>query len=157
MDAVPVIDAIDSLCFAKPISLGLLVLPTPWGGTCGCTGYLPHPVQPSFFSPGYAPLDGSGRQPNGMPMGMEDLTRRELEVLELLRLGHTNTELARNLHVSTETVKEHLHNLLRKLAIKNRTQAAVLAEREACALIAATYSEEAAAAIRNQPRPSSRH
>lgn len=52
------------------------------------------------------------------------LTRRELEILQLVAEGHSNAELARMLWVTEQTVKFHLANVYRKLGVKNRTQAA---------------------------------
>jgi DNA-binding CsgD family transcriptional regulator len=53
----------------------------------------------------------------------ERLTRREGEVLERLAAGDTNKEVARQLHISVETVKEHVVHILQKTGSANRTQA----------------------------------
>jgi DNA-binding NarL/FixJ family response regulator len=55
------------------------------------------------------------------------LTPRESQVLSHIALGLSNDEIARSLEISVETVKEHVQNLLRKLAVNDRTQAAVWA------------------------------
>jgi DNA-binding NarL/FixJ family response regulator len=55
------------------------------------------------------------------------LTPRESQVLSHVALGLSNDEIAQSLKISTETVKEHVQNLLRKLAVNDRTQAAVWA------------------------------
>ena len=55
------------------------------------------------------------------------LTPRESQVLSHVALGLSNAEIARSLEISVETVKEHVQNLLRKLAVNDRTQAAVWA------------------------------
>jgi DNA-binding NarL/FixJ family response regulator len=55
------------------------------------------------------------------------LTPRESEVLQLLALGHTNREIARQLFLSEKTVKAHLAAVFRKLGVSNRTQAALAA------------------------------
>ena len=52
------------------------------------------------------------------------LTHREKEILNKLRVGASNTEIARLLFISENTVKTHLYNLFRKISVKNRTQAA---------------------------------
>jgi NarL family two-component system response regulator LiaR len=57
------------------------------------------------------------------------LTRRELEVLTRLARGDTNREIAGSLHISEETVKTHVSNLLAKLQVESRTQAALYALR----------------------------
>lgn len=55
------------------------------------------------------------------------LTPREAQVLSHVAFGLSNNEIARSLEISVETVKEHVQNLLRKLAVSDRTQAAVWA------------------------------
>ena len=57
------------------------------------------------------------------------LTNRELQVLRHLALGLSNREIGRSLEISLETVKEHVQNILRKLDVNDRTQAAVWAVR----------------------------
>ena len=57
------------------------------------------------------------------------LTPRETQVLRLVSLGLSNQEIADPLAISIETVKEHVQNLLRKLSVGDRTQAAVWAVR----------------------------
>jgi DNA-binding NarL/FixJ family response regulator len=51
------------------------------------------------------------------------LTRRELEILRLVAEGHSNSQLARMLWVTEQTVKFHLSNIYRKLGVSNRTEA----------------------------------
>jgi DNA-binding NarL/FixJ family response regulator len=58
------------------------------------------------------------------------LTQRESEVLRQLALGLTNKEIALALHISYETVKEHVQHILRKIGVSDRTQAAVWAVRK---------------------------
>lgn len=58
------------------------------------------------------------------------LTQRESEVLRQLALGLTNKEIALALHISYETVKEHVQHILRKVGVSDRTQAAVWAVRK---------------------------
>lgn len=52
------------------------------------------------------------------------LTRRELEILQLVAKGYSNGQLARMLWVTEQTVKFHLSNIYRKLDVSNRTEAA---------------------------------
>ena len=66
----------------------------------------------------------SGKQ--SMPFS-ESLTPRELEVLRLLALGHTNRQISHKLVVSPATVKVHVEHVLAKLDVSDRTQAAVRA------------------------------
>ena len=60
----------------------------------------------------------------------ETLTKRELEVLNLIAQGHENREIARQLVVSEATVRTHVSNILGKLHLASRTQAALFALRE---------------------------
>ena len=55
-----------------------------------------------------------------------DLTRRESEVLELLRTGASDKEIASALGVSRSTASKHVENLLKKMKVSNRTAAASL-------------------------------
>jgi DNA-binding NarL/FixJ family response regulator len=57
------------------------------------------------------------------------LTNRELQVLRHVALGLSNREIGHSLGISIETVKEHVQNILRKLDVNDRTQAAVWAVR----------------------------
>jgi DNA-binding NarL/FixJ family response regulator len=58
------------------------------------------------------------------------LTNRELQVLRHVALGLSNREIGRSLEISIETVKEHVQNILRKIDVTDRTQAAVWAVRK---------------------------
>ena len=55
------------------------------------------------------------------------LTQREVQVLRQLAFGLSNKEIAKALHISVETVKEHVQHVLKKLNVSHRTQAAVWA------------------------------
>lgn len=63
------------------------------------------------------------------------LTVREIEILEQVALGKTNQEIADELFVSERTVRTHITNILAKLGLSNRTQAALYALREGIAHI----------------------
>ncbi|HJX38666.1 MAG TPA: response regulator transcription factor [Anaerolineae bacterium] len=60
----------------------------------------------------------------------DPLTRREIEVLQLVAQGKSNQEIAQSLVISESTVKNHLRNILGKLHLRNRVQAAVYAVRQ---------------------------
>lgn len=73
------------------------------------------------FSGSAAPIDA--------PNGLEHLTDRESEVLELIAEGLSNAEIAERLIVGEATVKTHVSNVLAKLHLRDRVQAVVLAHR----------------------------
>ncbi|HET9087027.1 MAG TPA: response regulator transcription factor [Acidobacteriaceae bacterium] len=60
-------------------------------------------------------------------VGSEDLTERELEVLQNIVRGKSNKEIAQQMNISEATVKTHINNLLSKLMVSDRTQAAITA------------------------------
>jgi DNA-binding NarL/FixJ family response regulator len=60
-------------------------------------------------------------------MSGSDLTGRELEVLEQIVRGKSNKEIGTLLHISEATVKSHINNILSKLGVSDRTQAATTA------------------------------
>ncbi|MCI0560584.1 MAG: response regulator transcription factor [Nitrososphaera sp.] len=60
------------------------------------------------------------------PSTVENLTPRELEVIQLLKLGKPNKIIADDLQVEESTVKVHIRHILKKLRVTNRTQAALL-------------------------------
>ena len=61
------------------------------------------------------------------------LTQREGEVLRHLASGLTNKQIAEELHISYETIKEHVQHVLGKIGVTDRTQAAVWAVRKGLA------------------------
>lgn len=65
--------------------------------------------------------------PPDIPPGFEALTPREREVLTLIGQGASNREIAQALFLSEGTVKNHVTNLLSRLGLRDRTQAALLA------------------------------
>jgi DNA-binding NarL/FixJ family response regulator len=70
---------------------------------------------PSSFEAGPLPLKGDG-----------ELSRRELDVLELVAAGFANHEIAKRLFLSRETVKTHVCRILVKLPARNRAHAVTL-------------------------------
>jgi DNA-binding NarL/FixJ family response regulator len=57
------------------------------------------------------------------------LTKRETEVLKLISLGYTNREIANELVIAEVTAKVHVRNIIRKLGVRSRTEAAIAALR----------------------------
>jgi NarL family two-component system response regulator LiaR len=73
------------------------------------------------------------QRPSELPPTDDPLTVRELEVLRLLAQGLTNQEIAAKLVIGEGTVRTHVSNILSKLHLANRTQAALYALREGLA------------------------
>jgi DNA-binding NarL/FixJ family response regulator len=63
------------------------------------------------------------------PDPFAELSEREVEILTLIADGHANKEIARRLVISERTARTHVSNILRKLGLSSRTQAALLAAR----------------------------
>jgi two-component system nitrate/nitrite response regulator NarL len=61
------------------------------------------------------------------------LTARETEILQLVDAGLTNKEISRRLYIELPTVKNHMHNILEKLQLSNRAEAAAWMRRRAAA------------------------
>ena len=68
---------------------------------------------------------GRGAEPAPSRQSSEDpgLTKREVEILQLVAEGYSNSQLAKMLWVTEQTVKFHLSNIYRKLDVANRTEA----------------------------------
>jgi NarL family two-component system response regulator LiaR len=72
-------------------------------------------------------------KPPGLPLTEEPLTARELEILQLVARGLSNQEIAEELVISERTARTHISNILAKLHLANRTQAALYALRRGIA------------------------
>jgi len=102
--------------------------------SAGVVGFLPKEMSASdmadairaLVEPGAEAAVPAGEDPLGH-VPLEPLSPREVEVLAQIRLGSTNREIARALRVSTTTVNKHVQNVLRKLGVRNRAEAAIVA------------------------------
>ena len=66
--------------------------------------------------------------PQPVAPAIDQLTERETDVLRLLAQGQSNQAIALHLHISATTVRSHVSNILMKLNVSNRTQAALVAK-----------------------------
>ncbi len=84
----------------------------------------PDPIResPAVFAP--SSVASHAETSSSLPT---ELTRREVEVLRLIAKGATNREIAEQLVISEGTVKNHISNLLSRLGLRDRTQAAIYA------------------------------
>lgn len=82
-------------------------------------------IQPSLIPA----LNSKMIEKNEDELKIDNLTKRELEVLKLLAVGMYNKEVAEKLDISERTVKNHVSNIFKKLEVTDRTQAAVFAIR----------------------------
>jgi len=73
----------------------------------------------------FSPLDQSQTPDRA---ALDQLTQREMEILRELSRGGTNREIAHRLFISENTVKNHVHNILKKLGLSNRREASRFAQ-----------------------------
>jgi NarL family two-component system response regulator LiaR len=92
-----------------------------------------HRGEPSLSSDVAKKLMLEMQRPSPLPPTEEPLTARELEVLRLVAQGYANQEIAEELVIGEGTVRTHVSNILSKLHLANRTQAALYALREGLA------------------------
>jgi DNA-binding NarL/FixJ family response regulator len=109
----------------------------------GAAGYLLKDVEPAdiaaaigavhrgdaFLHPEAAAHVVAAVHHDGQPSALAHLTPRERDVLALIGQGRSNREIAAELTVTEKTVKTHVSNILRKLGVRDRTQAALIAAR----------------------------
>lgn len=82
---------------------------------------LPPPLTGSLFS---QIVEHATRERKGNPFASVKMTSREREVIKLIAEGLSNKDIAHRLHLATDTVKSHVHNILKKLALHTRLEIA---------------------------------
>lgn len=111
----------------------------------GAAGYILRPVESADLRAALRTVADGSRYldprlgdlaPRSLELPAADLSQRELEVLQLLGLGHTNGEIAQRLVLSIRTVETHRSNIQRKLGIRTRADLARVALRQAGAAFA---------------------
>jgi DNA-binding NarL/FixJ family response regulator len=75
-------------------------------------------------------MESALKNEQGIPDGAIQLTMREKEIVDLISEGLSNKEIAARLHIATQTVKSHVHNILEKLMLSSRLQIAAFARRQ---------------------------
>jgi len=86
-------------------------------------------ISPNIAAKVLQRVRATSAQPEIADMIRAELSEREIEVLKLIANGKDNALIAAELHISPKTVKNHISNILMKLQIDNRIQAAVYAVR----------------------------
>ena len=71
----------------------------------------------------------NSQTPPTIPPELAGLTSREKEVLQLIARGYNNREIAAELYITERTVKNHVNSILRRLNLRDRTQAAIFANK----------------------------
>jgi DNA-binding NarL/FixJ family response regulator len=104
---------------------------------CGARAYIPTSVTVEVMIEAiklviaggtYCPtciLQHCGRRPDARLANVENLTPRETAVLKAVRLGLPNKVIAHDLGISESTIKVHVHRIMKKLKVQNRTQVAI--------------------------------
>ncbi len=82
---------------------------------------LPPPLTDSLFS---QIIEHATRKRKGNPFTAVKMTSRERDVIALIAEGLSNKDIAQRLHLATDTVKSHVHNILEKLALHTRLEIA---------------------------------
>lgn len=87
---------------------------------------LPEPLTNSLFSQ-IVDSGFNSVHPSFIKEGVK-ITKREQDIIELIRQGMSNKEIAQKLHLATYTVKSHVHNILEKLSLHSRLQVVAYAQ-----------------------------
>jgi two-component system nitrate/nitrite response regulator NarL len=87
-------------------------------------------VTPALAASLLSEMSEASGKPRSMPGPLDELTQRERQILELIAIGSSNKEIALKLHLSEKTVKHYVTNILQKLHVRNRVEAALLAQKQ---------------------------
>ena len=85
-------------------------------------------VTPTLAASLLSEMKGGGLGPRPAPNPLDELTERESQILEQVASGLSNKEIAQQLFLSEKTVKHYMTNILQKLQVRNRVEAALLAQ-----------------------------
>jgi DNA-binding NarL/FixJ family response regulator len=72
-------------------------------------------------------IEGSKNNKHPAKSTVEILSQRQIEILSLISIGATNQEIAEKLYISSNTVKNHVYNIFKKINVSNRIQASLWA------------------------------
>lgn len=86
-------------------------------------------ITPSLAANLLSEMAGGPRASKTEPDPLDELTKREREILEHIAVGLSNKEVGQRLHVSEKTVKHYVTSVLQKLHVRNRVEAALLVQR----------------------------
>jgi len=118
----------DELCMPRPLATRLLAhlrsLPPVMAPTRGATTF--GTVQKHSFAVHNQDTQKPATLSPEAPTSTHPLTRRELEIIALIRKGHKNREIAGELGIAESTVHKHVQNIFEKLHARNRTEAIYL-------------------------------
>ncbi|MBI5652046.1 MAG: response regulator transcription factor [Chloroflexi bacterium] len=87
-------------------------------------------VTPSLAASLLSEATRGAPNPKAIPSPLEKLTERERQILERVAAGDSNKEIAALLYLSEKTIKHHMTNILQKLQVHNRVEAALMAHDE---------------------------
>lgn len=86
-------------------------------------------VSPTLAANLLSEMSSIKRKPAAPQQDIDDLTERERQILELISIGTSNKEIGQKLFLTEKTVKHYVTNILQKLHVSNRVQAAIYAQK----------------------------
>jgi DNA-binding NarL/FixJ family response regulator len=87
-------------------------------------------VSPALAAQLLSEMKSTGARERPQTGAFEELTERERQILELIAVGSSNKEIGQQLHLTEKTVKHYVTNILQKLHVRNRVEAALLAQKD---------------------------